>query len=83
MHPMALPATHAPLQVACRPLAVSMGNAIKSVKSCLEKMKLQPHTSDQAVRGGSSSVLARCCRQCWLPVLPPWHACDDGQQLAA
>ena len=36
--------------MACRPLAVSMGNAIKSIKSCLEKMKLQPPQSEQAVR---------------------------------
>lgn len=36
--------------VACRPLAVSMGNAIKSIKSCLEKMKLQPPQSEQAAK---------------------------------
>ncbi|PRW20512.1 translation initiation factor eIF-2B subunit delta isoform A [Chlorella sorokiniana] len=36
--------------VACRPLAVSMGNAIKSIKSCLEKMKLQPPPSEQAAK---------------------------------
>lgn len=39
-------------QVACRPLAVSMGNAIKSVKSVLEKMKLQPLPSEKEVRLG-------------------------------
>ncbi len=39
-------------QVACRPLSVSMGNAIKSIKSCLEKMKLQPPPSEQQVGQG-------------------------------
>lgn len=36
--------------VACRPLSVSMGNAIKSIKSCLEKMKLQPPPSEQQAK---------------------------------
>ncbi len=53
------------VQVACRPLAVSMGNAIKSIKSCLEKMKLHAPPSEQAVRGrgllrGAAEVQQRC-----------------------
>ncbi len=35
--------------VACRPLSVTMGNAIKHIKCELERLKLKPALSEQQV----------------------------------
>ena len=56
-----------------------MGNAIKSIKSCLEKMKLQPPQSEQAVRrpgvqqGWVCNLAASVLRDKWAPPTASLH----------